>query len=524
MCYTFRIAELGGVSVLLRDLLIAFNYGMLGYFLVLNLIYTMLLVLGWRAIRSYVHRRRLIDYDEIARSPATIPISIIVPAFNEGPVIVDAVRSLLGAHYPTIEVVVVNDGSSDATVDVLIDAFSLVEVTLVPRANLATAEIRRTFVSAGDSRLVVLDKANGGKADAINAALRFARYPLFCTIDADTLIDDDALLRLVRPFQTEPETIACGGIVRVVNGCTVRHSRVVEVKMPRRMIENVQVVEYLRAFLAGRTGWARLGALLIISGAFGVFRRDLAVAVGGYDPTTVGEDAELVVRLHRHCRDNKIPYRISFLADPVCWTEVPGTLRSLCRQRNRWHRGLVETLVRHRGMIGRPRYGVVGLFALPYYVVFEALGPLIETIGYVVAVTSFALGLIDGSVVVLLFILSFTYGLVLSFGALIVEEHAFRRYRRWRDIGRLSLAAIVENFGYRQIGSLVRAWALVTFFRHRSDSWGAMTRSGFRPPGEDLEVVAVPLDDGGLRIGAGVGSLPAEGSTLPPAGFVGEHR
>jgi cellulose synthase/poly-beta-1,6-N-acetylglucosamine synthase-like glycosyltransferase len=467
------------VIALLRGGLVAFNYGMLGYFAVLNVIYTILLVLGWRAIATYVRRRRLVDYEEIARSPLTMPISMVVPAYNEGPVIVDSVRSLLGARYPALEVVVVNDGSSDDTLQRLIDAFSLVQATRVPVARLETAEVRRILVSPDDDRLVVIDKANGGKPDAINAALCYARYPLFCTIDADTLVEDDALLRLVRPFQVEPDTIACGGIVRVVNGCKVEGSRVVDVQMPRRLIENVQVVEYLRAFLAGRTGWAKLGALLIISGAFGVFRRDLAVAAGGYDTKTVGEDAEFVVRLHRYCRDNGLPYRVSFLADPVCWTEVPRSFGMLCRQRNRWHRGLIETLIRHRGMIGRRRYGIVGLVGMPYFVLFEALGPLIETFGYAVAIASLALGLINGSVALMLLVLSLTYGLVLSFGALIVEEHAFRRYKSWRCVGRMVVAAVVENFGYRQASNFVRAWAFVTLLRGSTNGWGEMQRTGF---------------------------------------------
>ncbi len=466
---------------LLRDALVGFNFLMLVYFAVLNVIYTVLLVLGWRAISTYVRRRRLIDYDEIARSPLTMPISMVVPAYNEGPVIVDSVRALLGARFPTLEVVVVSDGSTDDTLPALIEAFSLVPATRVPVARLATAEIQRILVCPDDDRLVVIDKANGGKSDAINAALCYARYPLFCTIDADTLIEDDALLRLVRPFQAEPDTVACGGIVRVVNGCVVEGSRVVDVHMPRRLIENVQVVEYLRAFLAGRTGWAKLGALLIISGAFGVFRRDLAVACGGYDTTTVGEDAEFVVRLHRYCRDNDIPYRVQFLADPVCWTEVPRSFRILCRQRNRWHRGLLETLGRHRGMIGRPRYGIVGLLAMPYFALFEALGPLIETLGYIVGAGSLALGLLDPGLALMLLVLSLTYGLVLSFGALIVEEHAFRRYRSWRCVGRMVFAAIIENFGYRQASNFVRAWAFVTLLRGSGNNWGEMARTGFGP-------------------------------------------
>jgi cellulose synthase/poly-beta-1,6-N-acetylglucosamine synthase-like glycosyltransferase len=470
------------VIQLLRDALVFFNYGMLAYFAILNVIYTVLLVLGWRAISTYVKRRRLVDYDEIARSPLTMPISMIVPAYNEGPVIVDSVRALLDTRHPTLEVVVVNDGSSDETLQLLIDAFSLVQASRVPVARLQTKEVLRILVSPDDDRLVVIDKANGGKPDAINAALCYARYPLFCTIDADTLVEDDALLRLVRPFQVEPDTIACGGIVRVVNGCTVEGSKVVDVHMPRRLIENVQVVEYLRAFLAGRTGWAKIGALLIISGAFGVFRRDLAVACGGYDTNTVGEDAELVVRLHRYCRDNGIPYKVQFLADPVCWTEVPRSFRVLCRQRNRWHRGLIETLWRHRGMIGRRRYGAVGLLGMPYFVLFEAMGPLVETTGYVIAAVSLALGLVNTSIALMLLVLSLTYGLVLSFGALIVEEHAFRRYRSWRCVGRMVAAAIVENFGYRQIGNFVRAWAFISMARRgKKHQWGEMTRAGFAP-------------------------------------------
>jgi cellulose synthase/poly-beta-1,6-N-acetylglucosamine synthase-like glycosyltransferase len=391
------------------------------------------------------------------------------------------VRALLGAHYPLHEVVVVNDGSRDGTLAVLVEAFSLVQVERVPRANLPTAPLRGVYACPHDDRLIVIDKENGGKADAINCGLDHARYPLFCTIDSDTIIDDDALLRLVRPFQAEPTTVACGGVVRIANGSVVRHGRVVEVRTPRALTVNIQIVEYLRAFLAGRAGWARLQSLLIISGAFGVFRWDTVVAAGGYDTRTVGEDAELVVRLHRYCRERGIPYRVDFIADPVCWTEAPSSLRVLFRQRNRWHRGLVETLLRHRGMIGRRRYGPIGLFAMPYFAFFEAAGPLLEAIGYVVTIASLLIGVIDPLFAAVLFGLATSYGLVLSFGALLIEDRAFRRYRSWRCVGRMVVAAVVENFGYRQLASFVRAYAFVTLVRGRS-GWGEMTRAGFGGP------------------------------------------
>jgi cellulose synthase/poly-beta-1,6-N-acetylglucosamine synthase-like glycosyltransferase len=464
-----------------RDLLVGFNFAMLGYFALLNVIYSVLLVYGWREISDYVRRRPLIDYETIATSETTTPMTILVPAYNEMPVIVQSVKALLRARYPSLEVVIINDGSTDETLQALIDGFALVQVERVPRANLECNEVIGVYACPLDDRLVVIDKLNGGKGDALNAGLRYARYPLFCSIDSDTMIDDDALVRLARSFQTHPETIACGGVVRIVNGSKVHDGHVVAVETPRSVIVNVQIVEYLRAFLTGRTGWARLGALLIISGAFGVFRRDVVIACGGYDHTTVGEDAELVVRMHRHCCDNKIPYRVAFLPDPVCWTEAPSSMRVLGRQRKRWHRGLVETLWRHRGMIGRRRYGTVGMLALPYFVLFEALGPLIELVGYSLMVLALSLGVIDPGVALLMFALALTYGLVLSFGALLVEERAFCRYRRWRCVLRLAFAAFVENFGYRQYGAFVRAMAYVAIVRRRKSSWGEMTRKGYTP-------------------------------------------
>jgi cellulose synthase/poly-beta-1,6-N-acetylglucosamine synthase-like glycosyltransferase len=466
-----------------REVALSVNMTLIVYLAVLNVIYTLLMLLGLQTIAAYVKRRPLLDYETIASSELTLPISVMVPAYNEAPVIVESVNALLGVRYPHVEVVVVNDGSRDDTLAVLREAFALVAVERVPRSNLECAAVRDVYVCPFDERLIVIDKDNGGKADSINAGLRYARYPLFCTIDADTMVDDDAFIRLVAPFQRNPETVACGGIVRIVNGSTVSGSHVVDVRMPGRLLLDIQVVEYLRAFLTGRTGWSRMGALLIISGAFGVFRRDMVVAAGGYDRTTVGEDAELVVRLHRYCRDRGIPYKVVFLADPVCWTEAPDSLRVLCRQRARWHRGLIETLLRHRGMVGRSRYGVVGLFALPYFVVFEAVGPLIEVIGFTTAVPSLVFGAIDVWMALLLLGLSLTYGLVLSFGALLAEGHAFRRYRRWSDLRRMMFASIIENFGYRQLGTLVRAWAWVAVLRKQRHSWGEMTRAGFTKAG-----------------------------------------
>lgn len=458
--------------------LIVMNVVLLGYFVVLNAVYAVLTWLGWLGVRDYVGRRVALSYETIERSPSTPPISLIVPAYDEELTILDSVRGMLRARYPKLEVIVVNDGSRDATLDVLRERFDLVPLQRVPRARLPSAAISGILISRVDPRLVVIDKANGGKADAINAGLSFARYPLFCAVDSDTMLDQDALLRLVRPFLAEPEVIAVGGVVRVANGSRIVDGEVREVATSPRLLPNLQIVEYLRAFLAGRVGWSRLGSLLVISGAFGLFRRELVIQAGGYDTSTVGEDIELVVRLHRVMRERGEPYRITFIPDPVCWTEVPESRRVLGRQRNRWHRGLMETMWRHRRMVGNPRYGVVGWFGMPYFLFLEGLGPLIEVAGYAAFLVAAAMGLVSPMWAVAFFTLAVMAGAVLSFGALMIEERAFRRYRAKRCTARLVLAAIAENLGYRQWNSFVRAGAFISLMRG-SSHWGEMQRNGF---------------------------------------------
>jgi cellulose synthase/poly-beta-1,6-N-acetylglucosamine synthase-like glycosyltransferase len=465
----------------MHDLHNAFELLFVVYFAALNGAYTLLLLIGGAQVSDWVRRRPLRDFRAVSSSPLSLPVTIIVPAFNEAPVIVHSVRALLGSRYRELQVMVVNDGSTDSTLDALADAFELVRVERVPRANLATAPVRGIYASRGDVRLVVIDKENGGKADALNCGIRYAAYPLFCSIDSDTILDPDALARLVWAFQAEPETVATGGIVRIVNGSRVEGGRVRAVRTPRSLLVNAQIVEYLRAFLAGRAGWSRLNMLLIVSGAFGLFHRATVVDAGGYDTSTVGEDAELIVRLHRHCRERRRPYRITFVADPICWTEAPSDLATLARQRDRWQRGLLETLWRHRAMIGRPRFGAVRLLGLPFFLAFEAAGPLVEIAGIAYSATGLVVGFVSPALAAVVMALAFTYGLVLSFGALLIEGRAFARYPDWLDLRRLMAAAVVENFGYRQWLALVRAKATWTVLRP-NHGWGEMTRVGFREP------------------------------------------
>jgi cellulose synthase/poly-beta-1,6-N-acetylglucosamine synthase-like glycosyltransferase len=340
--------------------------------------------------------------------------------------------------------------------------------------------VRAAYVSRRSPNLWVLDKENGGRSDALNAGVMAARYPYVCAIDADSLLEADALLRVAEPILLDPDRVAAtGGIVRVANGCGIEHGRIVAIGLPRSRLATMQIVEYFRSFLVGRVGWSSINALLIISGAFGLFRRSLVETVGGFSTATVGEDFEVVVRLHRYLRDRDEPYRIAFVPDPVCWTEVPEDLRTLSRQRRRWQRGLGQVLWEHRRLTGNPRYGAVGVLALPYFLAIEFLGAGVALLGLPVAILLWALGDLSPLYFGAFLVVSFLLGILLSISALALEEFNFRRHPRRREVLRLLWYAVVENFGYRQLNDLWRTIAYVDLVRRRS-GWGVQRRRGFK--------------------------------------------
>jgi cellulose synthase/poly-beta-1,6-N-acetylglucosamine synthase-like glycosyltransferase len=476
----------------------------LAYFVALNAIYILFTLIAWRELSRYLRARRHDATQEALSSPLTPAVSVLLPAYNEEASIVESVRSLLALRYPRFEVVVVNDGSTDATLERLVEAFDLVSVRRAMRDELPTAPVRGSFVSRRQPDLCVVDKENGGKADALNAGVNTALYPYVCAVDADAVIEEEALLRVAKPILDAPELVAAtGGIVRIANGCTVDHGRVVEVRLPRSRLATLQVVEYFRAFLIGRVGWSRLNALLIISGAFGLFRRSLVTAVGGYWPQTVGEDAELVVRLHRHLRARGDDYRIGFVPDPVCWTQAPEDLRTLSRQRRRWQRGLAQTIWRHRGAFAHPRYGALGLFALPYFVVFELLGPVVEVLGPPTTLVFWAVGELSLVFLLAFLVVAFLLGMLLSLSALALEELSFRRHPRRRDVLRLMAYSVVENLGYRQLNDVWRLLGLLDLLRGR-EGWGAQRRRGFAPAAPPAgHVIRTPRRNASRASGAG---------------------
>jgi cellulose synthase/poly-beta-1,6-N-acetylglucosamine synthase-like glycosyltransferase len=459
-------------------LLISINVLVLIYFVVLNSTYLLTSITAFRSLRRYSRRLKTVNVVQLIRSGAALPVTLVAPAYNEEASCVDATRALLTLDYPDYEVVVVNDGSTDATLERLIEAFALEEAPRFPSAGLPTAPVRATYRSPHYRNLWVLDKENGKKADAINAGLNLVRTPLFCVIDSDSLLEPQALMRVSRPFLEDVRTIAAGGIIRIANGTTVEKGRIQDVRLPKNLLARFQVLEYLRTFHSGRLGWAEMNATMIISGAFGLFRRSVVVEAGGFATNTVGEDMELVVRLHRYCHDNGMPYRIVYIPDPVAWTECPETIRTLARQRDRWQRGLVDTLTRHRSMLLRPRYGTVGLLSFPYFYFLEMIGPVIEGAGYVAFVATIVLGLASWPYVAAFLALAVIFGVALSVAALGLEELSFRRYKRTGDMVRLFWLAVAENFGYRQLNAWWRLRGMWSALRGKT-AWGEQQRKGF---------------------------------------------
>jgi cellulose synthase/poly-beta-1,6-N-acetylglucosamine synthase-like glycosyltransferase len=476
-----------------REILLIFSWLAFVYTVIYGLCQLTFILVAWHRLAGHRRARAYAALDERYASPFTPPVSILLPAFNEEAGIVASVHSLLDLRYPSHEVIVVSDGSTDGTLERLREAFELVPIRQALRTRIATAPIRAAFVSRTHPNLCVLDKENGGKSDALNAGINAAAHTLICAIDADAILDQDSLLRIVAPFADDPELVAAaGGIVRVANGSVIEGGRLVDFRLPRRHIARFQILEYFRAFFVGRLAFDSINGVLIISGAFGVFKRELVEAIGGYARDTVGEDAELVVRLHAYLRRDGEEYRIRFVPDPVCWTEAPADVATLGRQRRRWQRGLGETLWRHRRQIANPRAGALGIATLPFFLLFEFVGAVIEALGIPVVLVSWLLGVLSVPFVIAFLAASVLLAVIVSISALLLEEYAVRRYERGRDIARLVLYALVENLGYRQLIAYFRCVGVVDLVRRRQD-WGEMRRRGLERPAE------VPLPEKGAH-------------------------
>lgn len=455
--------------------------GIILYVALVNVAYFLLMLIGYFALGKESNPFTANELEVLLKSPFVPSVSLLAPAYNEAASVRDSVRSMLRLHHPRHEVIVINDGSADATLAALIEEFRLYRSSRVALGDIPTAAVRGVYESRDPIPLLVIDKENGGKADALNCGINYSRHDLFAAVDSDSIIERDALLQISRPFLESPaETMAVGGMIRVANDCLIEHGSVLAVGTPRNLLARFQVVEYLRAFLAGRTALSFANTLLVISGAFGMFRRAVVMEMGGYRRDTVGEDMELVMRIHRYCRERNMPCRIRFISDSVCWTEVPEAARVLRRQRIRWQRGCLECLLFHKRLIGNARFGAVGLLGLPYFVTCEVIGPLVEVVGYLVTAAGLICGLLSLSSALLFFAVSVLFGLLLSVGSVLLEESTISKYPNPRDLVRLLLAGLIENLGYRQVTLVWRVQGILQVVLRKERSWGKMERRGFQ--------------------------------------------
>jgi cellulose synthase/poly-beta-1,6-N-acetylglucosamine synthase-like glycosyltransferase len=446
--------------------IIGFNYCVGIYFGVMNTIYSVLLALALFVIFRHLRRIKYSPYKELNISQETPPVTILIAMHNEERVVLRSIRSALAAEYPFFEVLIINDGSTDGTLQKVIDTFGLKKIDRVYRTFLKTEPVKGFYYNLKTPNLLVIDKEQGGKADALNCGINVSRSPYFCSLDADSLLEKDALIRVMTPLlDSGVPVIASGGVVRIINGLRLTDEIAIEeIDLPDNTLLLFQIVEYIRGFLFGRVGWDALRSLLILSGTFSLFQKASVVAAGGFMVGNVAEDMDMIVRLHRHMLKKKKPYRIRFVSDPICWTEAPDDFKMLGRQRRRWHLGLIQTIFQNREMMLNPRFGRIGMAVLPYYVIFEILGPVIEVLGYVFVIISFFMGILSFDFLLLFLTLAIFYGVFLSTASIFLEELTFKRYPKWSHLFKLLLFGVLENFGYRQINSFWRFEALIQYF------------------------------------------------------------
>ncbi|MGG4456304.1 glycosyltransferase family 2 protein [Brevibacillus porteri] len=471
----------------MRDFLLYYGVFAVYYVIAINSLYFIIMLFSFKSIMGILKSSIYSRFQTLSGSEHVPPISILVPAYNEELTIIENVRSLLSLNYPRYEVLVVNDGSKDATLQVLINEFSLVYSEHMPvQPLLHTSKIRGVYHNPAFPNLYLIDKENGGKADSLNAGINLSHYPLIASIDADSLLEKDALIRIAKVYMENPdETVAIGGDIRIANGCKIEDGVVKDIRLPDKFLPMMQSVEYLKAFLGGRIGWSAINGLIIVSGAFGVFRKDYIIKVGGYREGYPGEDMNIIIKLHKYMLENKLPYRVAFCPDAVCWTQAPDTLKILGSQRRRWGRGNLKNMIEYgRYMAFRPKYKQFGMLTLPFNILFETLNPYFRITGLLALIGYTVLDMTNGYVLLLYGLLNVLYGVLLGIGSLLLEEIAFRRYPRFRDIVKMLFFTILMFFGYRQIGVIWRFLGHIEYLRN-NNSWGTMTRTSWQSKGSE---------------------------------------
>lgn len=466
-----------------RTILSTFHWFFLVFTVLIIGSYIILAIFSSKETVDYLKKNSFVDYKDLLNSNVAPSISVIAPAYNESLNIVENVRSLLSTHYVNYDVIIVNDGSKDDSLDKLIKAYDLEKVDYLINQKVPTKPLRDgVFKSKNPAfdNLIVVDKQNGGKADALNCGINISESKYLACIDVDCLLLEDSLQRMVKPFleYTDRKVIASGGVIRIANSCKIENGKLLEVNFPDKWLERAQILEYLRSFLLGRMAWARLNGLLVISGAFGMFDKEIAIKVGGYDTTTVGEDMEIIVRMRKYMEEQKLKYKVAYIPDPLCWTEAPDDRKIFISQRNRWTRGTIETLKTHKKIGFNYKYGILGMLSFPYWFIFERLAPLIEVTGILYFVFLVLYQQISWSFVIGLFLLSYLFSLLFSFVAIFTEEFTYHQYKN-KGIGlKLVLTVFLEPFILHPLVLYAAMRGNYDYYFNKKKKWGVMVRKG----------------------------------------------
>jgi len=462
-----------------------YEYTVFVYGAGLLIIYAILAVLSFLNIQLYLKKESYSDYSVITSSPLAPGVSVVAPAFNEGVTIIDNVRSLLTIDYPKYEVVIINDGSTDDTLDKLINEFSLIKVDYAYDIKLSSKPIRGVYKSTNDAytKLVVVDKENGkSKADATNAGINICSFPYFLCTDVDCILHEAVLQKLIKPFMDEDvnRVIATGATLRLSNSCEVDGGVITKIRAPRQFLARFQEMEYIRAFVLGKMGWSYFNTVPNVSGGLGMFDKEIAVKAGGYDPASFGEDMELLMRMNMYARENKIPCAVKYIPITLCWTEAPSSLKIFMRQRTRWGRGLIQLMVAHRKMLFNPKYGRVGMITFPYNFFFELMAPVVEFIGIIYYFVLGFTGQVNWPYAIILLVFVYTYSIMISTLAVLWDQLTFQYYKSWGDVVRVSAMVFIEMLIYHPLIVIFALRGYFFYLTNQKHSWGAMQRKGFQ--------------------------------------------
>ncbi|PHS54312.1 MAG: glycosyl transferase family 2 [Lutibacter sp.] len=445
--------------------------------------YIILAIVSLVETKEYKKKNKFVNYKEILSSSISPSISIIAPAYNESLNIVENVRSLLSNHYANYDVIIVNDGSADDSLKKLIEVYNLEKVNFLINEQVKTKPLRDGIYKSTNpafEKLIVVDKENGGKADALNMGLNISKSQYVACIDVDCLLLEDALQKMIKPFLelTEVKVIATGGVIRIANACTIKDGKLIDVDMPKSLLERAQILEYIRSFLLGRMAWSRLNGLLVISGAFGMFDKKIAIAIGGYDTNTVGEDMEIIVRMRRYMEEEKRKYRVAYIPDPLCWTEAPDNHKIFISQRNRWTRGTIEVLRIHRKIGFNPKYRYLGLVSFPFWFIFERMAPIIETVGLIYFCILIVLSALRWDYALAFFLLAYLFTVVFSLVAIISEENTYHQYKKKGTGFKLIITSFFEPFIFHPLVLYAAIRGNLDYYFNKNKKWGEMKRKG----------------------------------------------